>query len=86
MIARHFDPMQRPGQVMEEPTQWSRHRLRLVVVVQACQVAPAWVAAKLDQARAELDPEDQPARRKYREQRGRRLIVAEKDRKKSGLE
>ena len=41
MVARHLHPMQRLGQVMEEPAQRPRHRLRLVVVVQAGEIAPA---------------------------------------------
>ena len=46
MVARHLHTMERLGQVMEEPAQRPRHRLCLVVVVQAGQIAPARVAAQ----------------------------------------
>ena len=60
VITRDLDSVQRLGQPVEEPAQRTRHRLRLVVVVQTRQIAPALVAAHLDQPGAELDAEEQP--------------------------
>ena len=86
MVARHLDSVQRLGQVMEEPAQRPRHRLGFVVVVQTGQIAPARVAAHLDQPGAELDPEQQPARQPQRQHRGRDAVVAEEDRQEPGLQ
>src|SRR2546430_6843270 len=46
--------------MVEIPGERVRHRLSLVVVVEAGQVAPAAVAAHLDQPGAELDAEQEP--------------------------
>ena len=62
MIAQDLNPVQGPGQVVKEPAQRIRHRLRLVVVIEAAQIAPAWIAPDLDQAGAELDAEEEPAK------------------------
>ena len=85
-LPAHLDSVQRLGQAVEEPAQRSGHRLRLVVVVQAGQVAPARVAAHLDQPRAELDPEQQPAGHPERQHRRRDPVVAEEDQQEAGLQ
>jgi hypothetical protein len=46
---------------VQPPADRVRKRLRLVVVVEAGQVAPAPVAAQLDEPRPEHDAHDQPA-------------------------
>src|SRR5262245_36576779 len=83
-----------PGrQEMEQPRQRVRDRLRLVVVEEAGEVAPAGVAPDLDQPRAEHDPDDQPpqadddrkGRRPARE-RPRIEEGTEEDREETGLE
>src|SRR5439155_9069952 len=86
VVAERFAAMQELGQMMEVPGQRVRHRLRLVVVVETGQVAPAAVATELDQTRAELDAEEQPAEQDEQWQRGRSRRVPQEDRKKSGLE
>ncbi len=74
VVAGHLDPVQRVGQMMEEPAQRPGHRLGLVVVAQAGEVPPAPVAAQLDQAGAELEPQQQPAQQP--QQRGGRRAAA----------
>ena len=51
------------GQQVRLPAERPRHRLGLVVVLQAGELAPAGVTAQLDEACPELDPEQQPAQR-----------------------
>ena len=46
---------------VEAPAQRIRHRLRLVVVDEAREIAPARIAAQLDEPGAEHDARDQPA-------------------------
>src|SRR6266571_4365378 len=53
--------MQPLRQMVEVPRERIRHGLRLVVVIETGEVTPAPVATDLDQARAELDAEDEPA-------------------------
>ena len=60
VVGEHLRAVQRARQVVEEPARRARERLGLVVVLEAGEVAPAAVAAQLDQARAELDAEQQP--------------------------
>jgi hypothetical protein len=52
---RHARALCEPRKGVEVRTQRARHRLRLVVVVEAGEVAPAAVVPELDQSRAELD-------------------------------
>ena len=85
-VAQDLDAMERPRQVMEEPAERVGHRLGLVVVVEARQLAPAPVAAQLDESGAELDPEDKPAEQEDERPRGHRAARAEEDREKAGLE
>src|SRR3982074_2908342 len=44
-------------EMVEVPRQWTGHRLCLLVVVEAREIAPAPIAADLDQARAEFHAE-----------------------------
>ena len=86
MVADDFHPMQGLGEVMEEPAQRPRHRLSLVVVVQAGQIAPARVTTELDQSRTELEPEQQQARQPHRQHRWRHPVIAEEDGQETGLQ
>jgi hypothetical protein len=54
--------------------------------VHAGEVAPAAIAAELDQAGAELDPERQPAEQQEGRPRRRDLAVPEEDREEAGLQ
>jgi hypothetical protein len=49
MAEEHHEPMRPRRQAMEVPTQRVWKRLRLIVVEEAREVAPAWVMAQLDQ-------------------------------------
>ena len=60
VVGRHLHPVRGPRQMVEEPAQRARHRLCLVVEVQAGELAPARVAAHLDQPGAELHAEEHP--------------------------
>src|ERR1043166_4578968 len=70
--AKLVEPM-RPK--MEPPAQWVGNWLGLVMIVEASQVAPAGVATEFDEAGADHDtkdepakePDDQPGRRAFRE-------------------
>src|SRR5439155_2939934 len=53
VIAEHLKAVERFRQVMEIPRERVGHGLRLVVVVQAREVAPAAITAHLDEPRAE---------------------------------
>jgi hypothetical protein len=57
-----------------------------MVVVHAGEVAPAGVAAQLDQPGAKLDPKRQPAEQEQHEERRRGARVAQEDREESRLE
>src|SRR2546430_301997 len=75
----------RMRQVMEIPRERVGHGLRLVVVVQARELAPAAIATHLDEPRAELDAERQPAEQ-VDDRDGRcDLGVPEEDREETGL-
>src|SRR5439155_14155349 len=81
-----LDPVERLGEVMKEPAQRIRHRLRLVVVIEACEVPPAAIAAQLDQTGAELDPENYPAKEQDQRPRGNCGTGAEEDGEKACLQ
>ena len=53
------EPMWREMQI---PADWTRNRLRLVVVVKAGEIAPAGIAPQLDQAGADHNAEAEPAK------------------------
>ncbi len=72
--------------MVEEPAQRPWHRLRLVVVVEAGQLAPARVPAHLDQPRAELHPEHHPAQQPQDQHRRPHPRVAEEDREEAHLQ
>lgn len=86
VVGGHLDPVQRLRQMVEEPAQRAWHRLGLVVVVEAGQLAPARVAAHLDQPRPELDAEQDPAQQEEHHDRRRDLVVAQEDREEAGLQ
>ena len=86
VVGQHLHLVQRRGQVMEPPAQRVGHRLGLVVVPQAREVTPAGVAAELDQAGAELHPEEQPAHEPDRQRRGRHAVRSEEHGEETGLE
>src|SRR5437899_12169775 len=86
MVAEDLGPMERVRKVVEVPAQRVRHRLGLVVVVEAGEIAPAGVAAHLDEARAELEPEHEPAREVDERERGGGPGRAEEDREEPRLE
>ena len=73
-------------EVVEPPAQRAGHRLGLVVVLEAGQVAPARVAAHLDHPGAELDAEQQPADQDQDQRRRRAAVGSEEDRQEPGLE
>ncbi len=60
VVERDARAMDRRGHPVEVPAQRVRHRLSFEVVVEAGEIAPARVAAQLDQTRAEHDAEQQP--------------------------
>jgi hypothetical protein len=57
-----------------------------MVIVEACQVAPARIATKLDQAGPELHSEREPAKEQQDKRRRCDLIVAQEDAEESRLE
>ena len=71
--------------MVEIPAERIRHRLRLVVVVETREVAPAAIAAHLDQPRAELHAEEQPAKQDDEGEGRSGARVAEEDREEAGL-
>src|SRR5947207_15951632 len=86
MIAYNLDPVQRAGQMVKEPAQRIRHRLGFVMVIEAGEIAPAGIAPDLDQAGAEFDSKEEPAKHPDDDQRGRHPCRPEEDREKSGFE
>src|SRR6266516_3791021 len=52
-------PMRRKMQIA---TDWARDWLRLVVIIKTGEIAPAWIAAQLNQTGANHDPKPQPAK------------------------
>src|SRR5213080_1340808 len=71
----------------------ARNRLRLVVIIEARKITPAWVAAQFDQAGANHDAKPEPAK-KPEDQDGRPALWkrpsieqwTKKDREKASLE
>ena len=53
------EPMRREMQI---PADWTRDRLRLVMVVKAGEIAPARIAPQLDQAGTDHNAEAEPAK------------------------
>ena len=68
---------------MEIPAQRIGHRLRLVVVIETREIAPALVTAHLDEPGAELHSEQQPAHEHDQAELGRRCGRAEEDREEA---
>ena len=60
VIERDAAVQDRPRQPVKVPAERVRHRLRLEVVVEARQIAPARIAAQLDQPGAEHQAEQRP--------------------------
>ena len=85
MVAEHLRAVKPLGQVMEIPAQRIWHGLRLVVVVEAGEVAPAAIAAHLDQPRAELDPKEEPSEQHDEREERCHARGAEEDREEPGL-
>src|SRR5437667_10341316 len=56
---RFVKPMRRKMQIA---TDWARDWLRLVVIIKTGELAPDWIAAKLNQTGANHDPKPQPAK------------------------
>jgi hypothetical protein len=73
-------------QVMEIPAQRVRHGLGFVVVVHGGEIAPARVAAQLDQPGTELDTECQPAEGEDDQQGRRNLAIAQEDGQETRLQ
>ena len=73
-------------QVVEVPAQRIGHRLSLVVVVEAGQVAPALVPAHLDEPGAELDAEQKPAHEHDEAELRRRRGRTQEDREEAGFQ
>ncbi len=71
VVEEHADPVHEARQEVEDGAQRVRDRLGLVEEVETREIAPARVAADLDQSRAEHDPERQPAEEPEHERRGR---------------
>lgn len=86
VVGGHLGPVERLGEMVEEPAQRARHRLCLMVVVQAGQLPPARVAPHLDQPGAELHPEQHPAQQEEDDDRWGHLVVAEEDREETHLQ
>src|SRR6476620_622883 len=78
---------------MQIPADWTRDRLRLVVIIKAGEIAPAGITAQLDQAGADDDPKTDPAKKPdyeerrpaFRERAGVEQWTKE-NREKAGLE
>ncbi len=77
VVGGHLGPVEGLGQVVEEAAQRARHRLGLMVVVQARQLPPARVPAHLDQAGPELDAEQHPPQQEEDHDGRTGLVVAE---------
>src|SRR5207249_1585721 len=58
--AEFVEPMRRE---MKIPADWTRDRLRFVVIVKAGQIAPAGIATQFDQAGANHDAKAEPAKK-----------------------
>ena len=86
VVCEDLDLVRAPGEVVEEPAQRVRHRLGLVVVVEARQVPPAPVAAQLDEAGAELDAEHEPSQQPDDEHGRYETRRSQEDHEKPGFE
>ena len=86
VVAQYLDVMEAPRQVVEEPAERIGHRLGLVMVVEAGEVPPARIAAELDQAGAELHPEEQPAEHPDHDQRRSHPGRPQEDPQKTSLQ
>ena len=75
VIERRADAMKPRRRLKEEPAQQVGNGLGLVVVHEARQIAPARIAADLDQARAEHHAKQEPAQHEHHRQRRRRRVV-----------
>src|SRR5579863_8705677 len=71
---------------MEVITERVRHWLGFIVVVQAGEIAPAGIAAKLDQSCAKHDAEEQPPEQPDGDCLGNETGPAQEDREKTGFE
>src|SRR5581483_9154962 len=76
------DPARRP---MEIPAQRIRHGLGFIVVVEAGEIAPARVAAQLDQSGAEHDAKEQPTEQPNRDLRRSYFCAAQEDSEERGF-
>src|SRR5438046_4501502 len=71
MVPEHSKFLKPMGPEMKPPTQWVWNGLGFIMVIEAGQVAPARVAADFDEAGAEHDPEDEPAKKPNDDRGGR---------------
>src|ERR1041385_4894463 len=71
---------------VEIPAQRVRHGLGLVVVVETSHVAPAGVAAELDESGSEHDAKTQPAQKQDSDKLRSGTAAAEKNGVESGFE
>src|SRR5436305_1831047 len=58
--SKFVEPMRREMQI---PADWTRDRLRLVMIIKAGEIAPTGITTQLDQACADHDPKTQPAKK-----------------------
>ena len=86
MVERHAAVQSPLRQGVKIPAQRIGNGLRLIVVIEARQIAPAGIAAQLDQARAEHHAEFHPAQDQKGKHVGRGCALAQKDRAEPGLE
>src|SRR5438552_18213596 len=73
MVPEHSKFVKPVRPEMKPPTQWVWNGLGFIMVIEAGQVPPARVAADFDEAGADHDPEDKPAK-KPNDDRGRRAF------------
>src|SRR5438477_10365431 len=64
--AEFVEPVRREMQI---PANRTRDRLAFVVIIKTCEVAPAGIAAQLDQAGADHDAKTEPAEQPDHQQR-----------------
>src|SRR5690348_1559013 len=58
--SKFVEPVWRKMQVAAD---WTRDRLRLVMIIKAGEIAPTGITTQLDQAGADHDPKTQPAKK-----------------------
>src|ERR1700730_5375324 len=73
MVPKRFDSMKPMRREMEIAADRVRNRLRFIVIKHAGQIAPAFVAAHFDQARADHDSKAEPAKKPEDQDRRARL-------------